>query len=90
MAIESNIRTDKELNLCGLKCPLTFVHLRLALEEMKAGELLRVLIDDKLASVDVPKNAELEGHQVLSVKTLSDQLWEVWVRKAPFSDSPAS
>jgi len=69
------------LDLRGLKCPLTFVHLRLALEEMRAGELLRILIDDKLASVDLPKNAELEGHRVLSVKTLSDQLWEVSVRK---------
>ncbi|MBI1741553.1 sulfurtransferase TusA family protein [Candidatus Acetothermia bacterium] len=82
--------SQKVLDLRGLKCPLTFVHLRLAFEEMNAGQLLRILIDDKLASVDVPKNAELEGHQVLSVKTLSDQLWEVCVRKAPFSDSPAS
>jgi TusA-related sulfurtransferase len=71
----------RELDLRGLKCPLTFVHLRLALEEMKPGEDLRIFLDDKLASVDVPRNAELEGHTVLSMQETRTGLWELWLKK---------
>jgi TusA-related sulfurtransferase len=81
MLRQPDVKADKELDLRGLKCPLTFVHARLALEELSSGQLLRLLVDDKLASADVPKNAELEGHRVLSVRELRSRLWEIWVRK---------
>jgi len=71
----------RELDLRGLKCPLTFVHLRLALEEMQPGEVLHLLIDDKLASVDLPRNAELEGHTVLSMPETRKGFWEMWLKK---------
>lgn len=81
MAIQHEAKMDKELDLRGLKCPLTFVHVRLALEEMAAGQLLRILVDDKLASVDIPKNTALEGHRILSTREIEKNLWEVQLRK---------
>jgi TusA-related sulfurtransferase len=80
MVIQPKAPVEKELDLRGLKCPLTFVHLRLALEEMKPGELLSILVDDRLASVDIPRNAELEGHEVISAKQISAKLWEISMR----------
>ena len=79
--VQHDVKMDKELDLRGLKCPLTFVHVRLALEEMAAGQLLRILVDDKLASVDIPKNAELEGHLILSTRETEKNLWEIELKK---------
>ncbi len=69
------------LDLRGLKCPMTFVKTKVALEELSDGQILKILLDDKLASVDVPGNAAREGHEVVQTKELSPGVWEVLIRK---------
>nr|BAL58655.1 SirA family protein [Candidatus Acetothermum autotrophicum] len=69
------------LDLRGVKCPMTFVKTKLALEELQDGQVLTILIDDKLASVDVPGNATREGHEVLQTTEISAGVWEVLIRK---------
>ncbi len=69
------------LDLRGLKCPMTFVKTKVALEELSDGQTLRVLLDDRLASVDVPGNATREGHEVVQTKEVSPGVWEVLIRK---------
>lgn len=69
------------LDLRGVKCPMTFVKTKLALEELPEGQVLTILVDDKLASVDVPGNAAREGHEVLGAREISSGIWEVVIRK---------
>lgn len=69
------------LDLRGVKCPMTFVKTKLALEELPEGQVLTILMDDKLASVDVPGNAAREGHEVLRTREISSGVWEVVIRK---------
>jgi len=38
-------KVDRELSLKGKVCPYTFVESMLALEEMKIGKVLRVIVD---------------------------------------------
>jgi len=79
--IEQETAVDRELNLKGEVCPYTFVRSKLAMEEMEAGQVLRVVLDHLPAVSNVPKSLSLEGEEVLRVEQLNGTDWEVVVRK---------
>jgi TusA-related sulfurtransferase len=56
---------DRELDLRGEVCPYTFLKARLALEEMRPGQVLRVVVDSPASLRDVPRSLEQAGHRVL-------------------------
>ncbi|MBI1824289.1 MAG: sulfurtransferase TusA family protein [Nitrospirae bacterium] len=74
-------KADKELDLTGDVCPITFVKSKLMLEKMNTGEILKVTLDYAPSAVNVPKSLEHDGHQVLRVDEVGNELWEVLVRK---------
>jgi TusA-related sulfurtransferase len=53
-----------ELDLTGVPCPINWVRTRLALEEMRAGERLEVLLDPGEPLDSVPLSAREDGHEV--------------------------
>ncbi|WP_456464492.1 sulfurtransferase TusA family protein [Persephonella sp.] len=75
------IKIDRELDLKGEVCPFTFVKSKLILEQMKPGQILRILLDYKPSVENVPKSMREEGQEVLEVKQIGENLWEVVVRK---------
>jgi len=75
------IKVDKELDIRGEVCPFTFVKSKLVLENMKEGEILRVLIDYEPSAENVPKSMREEGQEVIAVNKLGDNLWEIIIRK---------
>jgi len=79
---EEQLKFDKELNIKGEVCPYTFVRSKLALEAMKAGEVLQVIVDHQPATENVPRSMENEGHKVLTVNKINDTDWQIVVRKA--------
>ncbi len=72
---------DRELDLKGEVCPFTFVKSKLIIEQMQPGEVLKVILDYKPSVENVPKSFRDEGQEVLDVKQVADNLWEVYVRK---------
>jgi TusA-related sulfurtransferase len=76
-----DIKIDRELDLKGEVCPFTFVKSKLMLEQMEIGEVLKVILDYKPSVENVPKSMREEGQEVLDVKQLDTNLWEVIVRK---------
>lgn len=72
---------DKELNLKETVCPDNFVKAKLALEELKHGQVLKVVVDFEVAVNEVPKAMEFEGHKVLEVKRLNQTDWEIFIQK---------
>lgn len=72
---------DKELDLKGEVCPFTFVKSKLMIEQMKEGEVLKIILDYKPSVENVPKSMKDEGQEVLDVKQVGDNLWGVYVRK---------
>lgn len=72
---------DKEIDLKGEVCPYTFVKSKLALENMKTGEVLRVKIDYPEAVENVPDSMENQGQKVLNVEKISDGEWELIIKK---------
>lgn len=77
----SDATADHELNLRGEVCPYTFVKSKLALEQLEAGEILRVIVDNPQSAEDVPRSLAGEGNEVLEVTPLTDRGWAIIVRK---------
>ena len=53
-----------ELDITRYRCPLTWVHTKLALERMEPGEELVVTCPPGEALVNVPRSAREDGHVV--------------------------
>jgi tRNA 2-thiouridine synthesizing protein A len=53
-----------ELDLTGVPCPMNWVRTRLALEPLRAGDRLDVLLDDGEPLDSVPRSAREDGHEV--------------------------
>ena len=60
---------DRELDITGELCPMTFVRTRLALDRMAPGQLLLVRLKGDEPRRNVPKTAQEQGHEVLSMET---------------------
>lgn len=71
---------DQELNLKGKICPYTFIESMLALEEMEADQVLRIIVDYPPAVCDVPKSLKNEGYEILEVTSLNDTDWAILVK----------
>jgi TusA-related sulfurtransferase len=52
------------LDVTGLRCPLTWVRTKLALERLASGETLEVLLPAGEALESVPRSAREAGHAV--------------------------
>jgi TusA-related sulfurtransferase len=79
-------KIDRELNLKGKICPYTFIESMLALEEMKIGEVLRVIVDHLPAVTDVPRSLKNEGYEILGVDPINETDWAILVRNKEFDE----
>jgi len=60
---------DRELDITGEVCPMTFVRTRLALDRMAPGQTLLVRLRGEEPLRNVPRTAREQGHEVLSLET---------------------
>jgi sulfite reductase (ferredoxin) len=63
----------------GVACPLNYVKTKIALQKLKSGQTLAVLLDEEGAK-NVPASAANDGHEVLSVSRDAGH-WRVLIRK---------
>jgi tRNA 2-thiouridine synthesizing protein A len=54
----------ERIDVSGLRCPMTWVHTRLALERLQAGQVLEVVLGPGEMLRNIPRNARDEGHGV--------------------------
>jgi len=75
--------TDADLNLdiTGEVCPMTFVRTKLALEPLGVGKVLNIGLRDGEPRHNVPRAVRDHGHEILSLRQLQDDLFELIVRK---------
>ncbi len=52
------------LDLRGIRCPQNYVRIKLALEEIDAGEKLEVFLDDGEPMRNVPRSLKDDGHRI--------------------------
>jgi len=71
---------DKTLDVCGEVCPMPVLRTKRALEEMKAGETLEVIVDYPPSKENVRRFALSEGNEVLEIKE-EGNLIKILIRK---------
>ena len=61
----------RTLDLRGIACPLNWAHARVALDGMRRGQRLVLLLDDPRAVRDIPGAAEAAGYAALETEEIA-------------------
>jgi TusA-related sulfurtransferase len=72
----------KTIDITKEHCPMTFVKTKIALHSLKSGDTLEVLLLKGEPLENVPRSAEGEGHQVLSVEAAEGDVYRVIIKKS--------
>lgn len=70
----------RELDARGLKCPLPILRAKKALNEMKSGDVLRILATDPGSPKDFQAFSRQTGHELLS-SAQSDGEFEFFLKR---------
>ncbi len=74
------MKADKTLDCVGLYCPMPIVKTAEKIKELKAGEVLEVVADDKGIKLDMPAWCQSTGHEFLGIEEESGEI-KVYVKK---------
>ena len=74
------MKADQSLDCVGLYCPMPIVKTAETVKELKTGEVLEVVADDKGIKQDMPAWCQSTGHEFLGVEEDSGEI-KVYVKK---------
>ncbi len=63
------MNVTKQLDAKGLLCPMPTVKTSIALDTLKSGDVLEVIVTDKTSCRDLPRWGETTGNTLLDMKT---------------------
>ncbi len=72
---------DDTVDITDVVCPITFVKVKVALEEIEDGQVLSIKMNVGEPIQNVPRSLKDEGHKVLSVDQNGDGTYTVLVEK---------
>lgn len=81
MSSESDIVSDFELDVRGECCPYPLIRTKKFVDQMRQGEVVKVIADDPVAPQNIDSWSKKSGNRILSVKKDGD-LFYVYVEKA--------
>ena len=83
------MKPDEVLDLCGEKCPDTFVYSKIKLEEMaySGGGVLKIIVDYPPAAENIPRSLRTEKikYEVIEVKPCGE-VYELLIRAPTLKD----
>lgn len=62
-------------------CPMTFVKTKIKLSQINQGEHLEVLLNEGEPLENVPRSAEEQGHEIVSIDRVDGPIHRVVIRK---------
>jgi tRNA 2-thiouridine synthesizing protein A len=74
------MKADRTLDCVGLYCPMPIVQTSLKIKEMKTGEVLEILADDKGIKQDMPAWCQTTGNECLGIEEAGREI-KVFVKK---------
>jgi tRNA 2-thiouridine synthesizing protein A len=74
------MKADKTLDCVGLYCPMPIVKTSEKIKELKPGEVLEVIADDKGIKQDMPAWCQTTGHEFVGVEEADGEI-RVYVKK---------
>jgi tRNA 2-thiouridine synthesizing protein A len=75
------MKADKSLDCVGLYCPMPIVKTAEKMKELKKGEVLEIVADDKGIKQDMPAWCQTTGNEFLGAEEEGGEI-KVYVRKA--------
>ena len=78
---DHNFTVDDTVDITDVKCPVTFVKTKVALEELDEGQILQVHLNDGEPVQNVPRSIKEEGHQILQLDDNGDGTFELYIKK---------
>ncbi|MBI2832714.1 MAG: sulfurtransferase TusA family protein [Chloroflexi bacterium] len=75
------MKADQTLDCMGLYCPMPIVKTAQKFKELKKGEVLEVVSDDKGIKLDMPAWCTATGHEFLGMEEKNGEI-RVYVKKA--------
>ena len=75
------MKADQNLDCVGLYCPMPIVKTAEKIKQLRQGEVLEVVADDKGIKLDMPAWCEATGHEFLGVEEEANEI-KVYVKKA--------
>ncbi|MDR1465941.1 MAG: sulfurtransferase TusA family protein [Oscillospiraceae bacterium] len=70
------------VDITDVVCPVTFVKVKVALEELEDGQVLSVRLNDGEPVQNIPRSLKEEGQRILKLTDNGDQTYTLLVRKA--------
>lgn len=77
----ADYKIDDTVDITDVKCPVTFVKAKVALEELDAGQILAIKLNDGEPVLNVPRSIKEEGHKVLKLINNEDGTYQLIVEK---------
>jgi len=74
------MKADQSLDCMGLYCPIPIVNTAEKIKQLRQGEVLEVVADDKGIKLDMPAWCEATGHKFLGVEEEDNEI-KVYVKK---------
>jgi TusA-related sulfurtransferase len=63
---------DHHIDISSESCPMTFVLVRLALDQMKSGQILEIRLRGAEPRRNLPLTAQEQGHEVVSISDVEN------------------
>lgn len=79
--MSEEVKVDDSLDITDVVCPITFVKVKMALEDLEDGQVLDVHLNEGEPIQNVPRSLKDEGHKVLSVQKNDDETYNLLVQK---------
>ena len=74
------MKADKTLDCVGLYCPMPIVKTAKVMKELKTGEILEVIADDKGIKQDMPAWCQTTGNECMGIEDNGKEI-KVFVKK---------
>ena len=71
----------KEIDLLDEVCPMTFVKTKLAIEQVKPGERIKVIFNSQESKTNVPKSLIEINHKIIEIKNIDKERFYIIVEK---------
>lgn len=69
-----------ELDLVGIRCPLNWAKAKVRLERLEPEQAVVLWIDDPRGVRDIPRAAEAEGYDVVTVEPHGER-WRIVIQR---------
>ncbi|HVJ49042.1 sulfurtransferase TusA family protein [Desulfitobacterium sp.] len=76
-----SIKANDFIDITNVVCPITFVKVKVAIEELEPGEILEIKMSSGEPIQNVPRSLKEENHKVLQVVNNEDETYTVYVEK---------